>query len=132
MWWGSKDTGKEMGAGAGRPNVESSSRSGQAFHDEGGGQGEYDPDDGTEDHPVAVLPIGDVLDPVSGGDGHGDGDEEDADDEAPCEISFHEAALVLGLARVPLLLAIVLWIVTAGTVLALERFLKTGSRIDKR
>jgi hypothetical protein len=40
-------------------------------------------------------------------------------------------AVVLGLARVALLPAIIVWVVTAGTVLAVEQLLRTNNRLKK-
>ena len=40
-------------------------------------------------------------------------------------------ALAIGLARVALLPAVIAWVVTAGTVLAVEKLLKTNERLKK-
>ena len=41
------------------------------------------------------------------------------------------AALILGLARIALLPTVIVWVVTAGTVLAVEQLLKTNNRLKK-
>jgi len=73
--------------------------SGYTFHDEGQYESENDPDDGSQDHAVSMAPVGQVLNTISGGYGHGDRDEEYTDDEAPGKIALHEAALIFGLAH---------------------------------
>ncbi|MHC4445346.1 MAG: hypothetical protein ACYTBZ_13255 [Planctomycetota bacterium] len=40
-------------------------------------------------------------------------------------------ALILGIARVALLPAIIVWVVTAGTVVVVERLIKNNNRLKK-
>ena len=42
------------------------------------------------------------------------------------------AALILGVARVSLLPAVVIWLITAGTVYAIERLFSRGDDLSKK